>query len=109
MTANTSLSAKRFTWALVSGMSRWAAIAWDRVRLELPESSFMSGHPFAVIAGLKMRAWRWRATYQRTAPLQGATRAFAGFLRIGAAKSAGVEIASRFRGRRRVRARRHSF
>ena len=79
-----------------------AAMAWDRVRLELPESSFMSGHPFAVIARLTMRPWRWRATYQRTAQPQGATRLFGRLLRIGAALFAGVEIASRFRGRRRV-------
>jgi hypothetical protein len=41
----------------------------------------MSGHPFAVIAGLKMPPWRWRATYQRMARRQGAERLFAGLLR----------------------------
>jgi len=45
-TANTSLSAKRFTWALVSGMSRWAAMAWAKLRFELPASSFIDRSSF---------------------------------------------------------------
>jgi hypothetical protein len=56
-------------------------MAWDRVRFELPESSFMSGHPFAVITRLRMPPWRWRATYQRTARRQGAARHFGALLR----------------------------
>src|SRR5688572_5090640 len=51
-------------------MSRCCAIACESVRLELPESSFMSGHPFAVIARLTMPPLRWRATYQGTAQPQ---------------------------------------
>ncbi|MDO9588192.1 MAG: hypothetical protein Q8M32_07610 [Brevundimonas sp.] len=41
----------------------------------------MSGHPFAVIAGLRMPPWRWRATYQRMARPQGAARHFGVLLR----------------------------
>src|SRR6478752_8020680 len=41
MVTQTSLSANRFTWALVSGTSRCAATASASVRLELPASSFM--------------------------------------------------------------------
>ncbi|MNI73022.1 hypothetical protein D3C73_1289980 [compost metagenome] len=45
-TANTSLSAKRFTWALVSGMSRCEAMAWAKLRFELPASSFIDRSSF---------------------------------------------------------------
>src|SRR4249920_3263197 len=41
MVTQTSLSANRFTCALVSGRSRWAATASAKVRLELPVSSFI--------------------------------------------------------------------
>src|SRR5690606_32177856 len=41
MVTHTSLSAKRFTWALVSGRSRCSATAWASTLFELPASSFM--------------------------------------------------------------------
>jgi hypothetical protein len=39
----------------------------------LPASSFMSGHPFAVIGGLRLGWSRWRASYQGMAQPQGQT------------------------------------
>ena len=41
MTTKTSLSAKRRTWALVSGSVQILAMASARARLELPASSFI--------------------------------------------------------------------